>query len=379
MKRIWISLVVLAAMGAVAAEKVVQPGVPALLEAVTGKKARVFLQSLEEGNLTFQPYNSTREMTVPAAKVKSLGFSLNKEELEHFRERGTISNDEISEIFGRENLGRAEKLELISKTIFGNIASAICRGEYTEVVAAIEPLMVDRSQYMVIENNLRDTFCMLMDVNRKLGEYDKVRRAANILIEADDPKMVQRGHVNLALVAIDGGDLPVAEGIRSEITSEAAGLYLQACIEQAQQRPEDGIKTIRRNILDHANDVEWLGPSELLCAYLYLDMAGVSNSVISTNSALNTARQVKNMYGGTPVAADAEKLWESLGGPANQAAEEMEAAEREIARKAAKEKRAAERKKRKAEAKAKKAAKAAAQAGSEAGTNVTTTTEMESE
>ncbi len=190
--------------------------------------------------------------------------------------------------------------------------------------------------------------------------------------------MVQRGQVNLALAAIDGGDLPAAEKIRGEIASEAAGLYLQACIEQAQQRPKDAIKTISLNILDHANDVEWLGPSELLCAYLYLDMVS-SNSVVTTNSALNTARQVKNIYAGTPVAAEAEKLWATLGGPEIQAAEEKEKAERKIAEKAAKERREAEKKKREAERKAKKEAEAAAQAGTEAGTNVTTTTEMESE
>ncbi len=340
MKRIWISLAVLAAMGATAAqEKVVQPGVPALLEAVNGKKAKVFLQSLEEGNLTFQPYKSTREMTVPATKVKSLTFYPKYD---------------------------AEAIEV-----------SFAQGDYPAMVAVLDPLLEPFWEYMVVDNNLREAFCRLMDAHRGLGEFSKVRKAAALLLDSGDPDLVQRGQVGEALAAIDGGDLPVAEGIRAEITSEAARLYLQACIEQAQQRPKDAIKTITLNILNHANDVEWLGPSELLCAHLYLDMVS-SNSVVTTNSALNTARQVKNIYGGTPVAADAEKLWTTLGGPEIQAAEEKEKAERKIAEKAAKERQEAEKKKRNAEKKAKKEAEAAAQAGTEAGTNVTTT-EMESE
>ena len=206
----------------------------------------------------------------------------------------------------------------------------------------------------------------------------KIKKAAALLIASGDPALMQRGQVFLALAAIAGGDIQTALGIRSEVASEAAGLYLQACIEQAEQRPKDAIKTISLNILDHANDVEWLGPSELLCAHLYLDMVS-SNSVVTTNSALNTARQVKNIYAGTYVAANAKNLWTSLGGPEIEAAEEKLKAERAIAKKEAEEKRKAEKIKRQAEEKAKKEAEAAAAAATEAGTNVTTTTEMESE
>jgi len=240
--------------------------------------------------------------------------------------------------------------------------------------------MAERAQYMVVENNLRDAFCILMNANRKLGEYGKVRKAANILLEADDPLMVQRGQVNLALVAIADNDLPTADKIRGELASEAAGLYLQACIERAEQRPVDAIKTVSGIIIDHANDVEWLAPSELLCAYLYVDMLG-TNSVITTNSALNTARQVKNMYSGTSVAADAEKLWIDLGGAKLEAAAAEEKAARKVAeekaaQKAAEEK--AEREKREAEEKARQEAEAASRIESAAGANTNTTTEMES-
>jgi len=339
MKRIWISLVALAAMGAAAAQdKAVQPGVPAMLEAVNGKKARVFLQRLEEGNLTFQAYKSTRDMTVPAVKVKSLTF--------------------------------------FPKYDADAVQADYAQGDYPAVITTLAPLLEPFWDYMVVENNLRASFGMLLDAYRETGEFSKIRKAAALLIASGDPALVQRGHVFRALAAIAGGDLQTALGIRSEVASEAAGLYLQACIEQAEQRPKDAIKTITLNILDHANDVEWLGPSELLCAHLYLDMVG-SNSVVTTNSALNTARQVKNIYAGNYVAANAKKLWTNLGGPEIEAAEEQRKAELAIAKKAAQEKRIAEKKKRQAEEKAKKEAEAALLAA--AGTNVTTTTETESE
>jgi len=349
MKRIWIGLAALAAMGTMAQEQATQSGTPALLEAANGKKARVFLQRLEDGKLTFQPYKSTKDYTVPATKVNRLTFYPKYD---------------------------AEAVE-----------QQFNSGDYSAVISSIGSMMEPFWEYMVVDNNLRDAFCMLMDAHRKLGEFSEVRKAANILQETDDPKLVQRGQVNVALTAIADHDLETAKKIRDEVASEAAGLYLQASIERAEQRPTDAIKTVSGIIIDHANDVEWLGPSELLCAYLYVDMLG-TNSVITTNSALHTARQVKNMYRGTHVAADAEKLWTSLGGADLEAAVAAERAEWKAKEKADREKREAEEKvkreaeekeKKEAEEKARREAEAAAQAEDAASTNVTTTTEMESE
>ncbi len=343
MKRIWIGLMALLAMGAVAQEQPeAQSGTPALLEAVNGKQARVFLQRLEKGKLTFQAYKSNRDIAVPASKIKSLTFYPKYD---------------------------AEAVE-----------QQFNAGDYSAVLSTLDPLMETFWDYMVVDNNLRAAFCMLMDAYYKTGELPKARKAANILLESGDPELVQRGQANLALVAIAGNDLETAKKIRNEVTSEAAGLYLQACIERAEKRPKDAIKTVSDLLINHANDVEWLAPSELLCAYLYVDMLG-PNSVITTNSALHTARQVKNIYAGSSVAADAEKLWVSLGGAEREAAIAAEKAERE--------KKAAEKKaEREAEEKAKLEAEDAAstntveagQSENTASTNdLNTTTEMESE
>ena len=332
MKRILLGLWMFASAGAMAAEE--QSGVPARLEAINGKKARVFLQRLEDGNVTFQAYKSNRDITVEATKIKSLTFYLK------------YDADTVKESFNS--------------------------GDYAAVIATLDPLLEPYWEYMVVDNTLREAFCMLMDAHRKNGDFPTVLKAAELLLASGDPDLMERGRVSTALAALAGGDLGTAEKIRTEMTSEAAGLYLQASIERAKHQPKTAIQTVSVIIAEHANAVEWLGPSELLCAYLYMDMVGNSPG-ITTNSARTTARQVKNIYAGSSEAADAEKLWVSLGGKEIEAAAAKEKAAEEAAEKIAWEKREAEEK---AREEAEEAAAAAAEA---AGTNVTTTTEMESE
>jgi len=339
MKRISISLVVLAATSALAQEPAAQSGTPARLEAINGKQAKVFLQRLEEGNLTFQAYRSTRDITVGIPKIKSLTF--------------------------------------FPKYDAEAVQASFNAGDYPAVIATLGPLMEPYWDYMLIDNNLRDAFCILMAAHRENGDFPKVRQAAGLLMESGDPALVLRGQVNTALAALAAGDLQTTEKIRTEVPSEAAGLYLQASIERANQQPKAALKTISVIIADHANAVEWLGPSELLCAYLYLDMIGTSPG-ITTNSALNTARQVKNMYTGSHVAADARKLWVSLGGEAVEAAAAEEKAAQEAADKVAKAQREAEAQANKEAAEA-AAENAAVTNVNVAATNVTTTTETESE
>lgn len=349
MKRMLICIATLVVTGVMAQEQETQSGTPAMLEAANGKKARVFLQRIEDGKVTFQPYKSIRNYTVPADKINSLTF------------------------FPEYDAEAVEKL-------FNS-------GDYAGVVSVLAPLLEPYWEYMVLDNNLRGAFVMLMDAYLKQGDFSMVRKAADILMKTDDSKLIQRSKVNLALSAIAENDLPTAEKIQGELSSEPAGLYLKASIERAQQRPKDAIKTVSTIIVEHANDVEWLGPSELLCAYLYMDMMQMqgTNSVITTNSPLHTARQVRNIYNGSSVSADAEKLWVSLGGADREAAIAVEKTERE------KEK-AEEKARREAEDKAKQEAENSVdentastnnmevtQGDDVSSTNLTNTTEMESE
>lgn len=358
MKGICISLVILIAFGAAAQQEKVQSGTPALLEAKSGGELRVFLQSLDGDMLTFQAYKATRNMTVDISKVKKLTF------------------------YPKYEVEAAEKL--------------LNSGDYAAAVADLAPVMKPYAGYMTIDNNLRDPYIMLMESYRKNNNFAEAREMAEVLVKTGVPELVERGKVNIALVAIAVNDLETAKAIKEELTSEAASLYLQASIERAEDRPKDAIRTVSGIIINHANDLDWLGPSELLCAYLYMDMLG-TNSVITTNSPMQTARQVKNIYSGTSVAADAKVLWAQLGGEALDAkikAEKEEEARIEAERVAAYREAQAKLKAQKEAAKAeKKAAKAAAEPTTDAdpaaavtneteaaaGTNLTAATEMESE
>ena len=335
MKRILASLIMLSALVSVAQQEVVQTGTPALLEAPNGKKIKVFLQRLENGNITFQPFKSPNDMTVPAAKIKSLEF------------------------FPKYD---AESV----KALYGN-------GDYEEMLSMLEPVMAEYAPYMSIMNNMRDAFTMMFDAYLRSGDYVQIRNHADTLIASNEARLKVKAEAALALAAIAEGDFSVAEKIRGELESPAAALYLKAMEARAQDDPTEALKTIADIIASYANDMDWLPDSELLAAYCYLDMTG-TNSVITTNSAMYTARQVKNMYDGTPVAADARKLWASLGGEAieaERAAKKAELkAEMEAAAQAAKERREAARQ-------AQLEARAAARAAAASGTNSTNNIESE--
>lgn len=345
MKGIFISLLLLAAGGAVAQNEGGQPGTPAVLTASNGNQARVFLQGLDNGKLTFQAYQATRNVTVSSSKIKNLTFHVDWDV------------DAVTELY--------------------------VSGEYEAMLSKLERPMKPYARYMSVNNNLRDAYAKMMEAYRKTGKNAEVLEIAAVLLESDDAGLVQRSYVNLALVAVDEGETEKAQAFIEKLESEAARLYLQATMERAEGRLKDAIRTASGIIANHANDLEWMGPSELLNAYLYNDMVG-PDSVITSNSAIHTARQVKNIYKGTCVSADAEKLWVSLGGEAIEAAllaeqEEKKriAAERKVVREAERARLAAE----EAEQEAAKAAASAeeAPAAEMTDTNLTTTTEEESE
>lgn len=232
--------------------------------------------------------------------------------------------------------------------------------------------MRERGQYMALENNMDDLFVMLMECYQIQGNLSEAKKCTAILLESSDEEKVQKALMITALIALAENDIPTTDAIRGKLNSEAAALYLQALTERAQGKYKQAMQTVITVIVDHVNDQEWMPKSELLAAYLYLDMTG-TNSVISTNSVINTARQVKNIYAGSNVAGDARKLWAGLGGEAIEIAEQAERAERIEADKVWKEKQKAE-----AKAEADAAAEAAAKVAASS-TNLNTTTINESE
>ncbi|MDZ8120215.1 tetratricopeptide repeat protein [Pontiella agarivorans] len=372
MKRVFLSLVVLGAVAATAQQKQVEgpAGTPALLETANGKKAKVTLQKMEAGNLTFVA--GSRSMTVPGDKISSLTFSMGKEDFDFYREQQVISDEQVSEVFKQEHISTADKLDLIFKMVLKNIEQSYNDGDFQKVIDATSSVMEKYIQYMPIKNNMRTPFVLTYNSYKSLGDYANATRYAEILAAMDNDEMKLMGQVGLAQIALDQGNVSAAEKIKGELPEDAvaADLYLKAAIQRAKGEQKDAIITVTQIIEEFPNDVEILPASELLVAYCYLDMTG-TNSVISTNSAMNTARQVKNMYAGTAVAVNAEKLWAELGGREIEAEEQALKAEMEAAKVAAEE--AA--KKRKAEQKARREAEKAAKKADAANTDVSETTD----
>lgn len=262
MKRFLFSLVVLCAVAA--SGEVEQSGTPARLETVNGKVLNVFLQGLDDDTLTFQPHKSTRDIPAPVDKIKGLTF--------------------------------------LPKYDAETIGQSFIDGDYDFVVSTLGPVMEPYWDYMSISNNLQASFGMLVKAHLRKEDYPKVQSAAEILMASSDPKQLLQGQVCAALVALaDTNTISTAEQLRGEVASEAAGLYLQACIERAKGEPAKASWIVCGIIADHGNDLDWMPQAELLSAELYLDQA-------LTNSAANCARQVQSIHRGSNTAADAKKM-----------------------------------------------------------------------
>ncbi|MCF7817153.1 MAG: hypothetical protein K9M54_04665 [Kiritimatiellales bacterium] len=268
MKRLLISLVALCALAAPGQEEAaVPPGVPARLEVANGKVVKVFLQSCAGSNITFRVLNSDKDITTDPAKIKSLTF------------------------YPKYDAAATEQ--------------SFNGGDYPAVLATLAPVMEPFMDYMSVSNNMQPAFCMLLDAYRESGDWTQVRESAAVLMATGNPALVIKGQIDTALAALAAGDVSAAETLRAAVDSEAAGLYLQACIERARQEPKTAIQTATDVIAKHGNDMDWLPSTELLCTRLYLDMA-------MTNSADSTARQVQKLYAGTHIAKDAERLRSGL-------------------------------------------------------------------
>ncbi len=291
MKRLLLSLVVLSATAI--SGQAVQSGTPAEIEVANGKKVKGFLQSLENDILTFHPNRSSKEYPAPVDKIKGLTF------------------------FPKYDAFAVEQ--------------SFNTGEYSDVIITLGPMMKPYWEYMAISNNLQSVFGMLVKSHLANEDFDQVQRAAEVLMESKLPNLLAQGQIYSALVALSAtttnglvttNGLAMAEKMRDEVESEAAGLYLQACIERAKGEPRKAIWTICGIISDHGNDMDWMPASEWLAANLYLDDG-------MTNSAANCARQVQSIYAGSNIAIDAEKLRKTLPEKAAPPVEEEPPAEQE--------------------------------------------------
>jgi hypothetical protein len=269
MKRLFNILATFLAVVAFAqAQEEVQPGVPAKMTVITGKTVPVFLQSLADGKLIFQIYKRPKDIPLrDITKVTRLDF------VNEFDSEG------VTRLFNA-----------------GNYQAVV-----EKMTEELKPSLDEYWQYMSVENNFQNEFCSLLTAYMELGDMDIAERAASILRRSANQEVRTRGIVASIKIALAKGNIEDAEKMREEVDSEVGKIYLQACIERARQNPKAAFLLINEIISEHPNDLQWMPPSEFLNVNLYVDIG-------LTNSAIQTARQVKNIYANSNIAADAEEM-----------------------------------------------------------------------
>lgn len=271
-----------------------QAGVPAKMEVVTGKTVPVFLQSLADGKLIFQIYKRTKNIPLgDITKVTRFDF------MNQFDSEG------VTQLFNT--------------------------GDYQAVVdkmkADLKPSLDEYWQYMSVENNFQNEFCNLLTAYMELGEMADAEMAAATLMQSSNPDVRAKGTAAAIKIALAMEKIEDAEKMLESFDSEVGTLYLKACIERARKNPKAAFLLVNQIISEHPNDLNWMPQSEFLNVHLYMDIG-------LTNSAIQTARQVKNIYGNSNIAADAQKLQTFLeeAQAAAEAAAKARAAEEELAR-----------------------------------------------
>lgn len=250
------------------AEKQEQAGVPAKLTVVTGKVVPVFLQSLKDGKLVFQIYRRTKNIPL--------------------RDVTKISRLDFMNEFDRDGVTRLFK-------------AGDYQGVVDKMTTDLKPSLDEYWQYMYIENNYQAEFSNLMTAYLELEDMDKAEMAASILSRNNDPEIRTKAITASIKIDLGKGNIEDAEQKLESIDSEVGKLYLKACIERARQNPKAAFLLVNEIISEHPNDLMWMPQSEFLNVHLYMDIG-------LTNSAIQTARQVKNIYGNSNIAADAQKM-----------------------------------------------------------------------
>ncbi len=245
-----------------------QSGIPAKITAVNGKEFPVFLQRIDGENIVFQLYKSTENKSVPVRLISEITF------------------------VGRYDVDGAEQL----------FATGDYMGMINKLKAEMKPSLDEHWQYMVIENNLQDLFTMLMKAYLRLDNVAKASEAAEILLQNGSASVKGQAESIAILSALGQDRIADAQEMLEQIASEPGKLYLGACVERAKGNPVEAIKQIVKLISEHGNNLNWMPQAELLNAHLYMDMG-------LTNSAIATARQVKNIYANSDVGNDAARLF----------------------------------------------------------------------
>lgn len=250
----------------ISAQAEVPKGVPALLEATNGKQARVFLQGATSTSLSFTGVSSPAVNEIPVARVARLVF---------------FPEQDVEQLI----------VEMGQQTIETDL--------FQRVLAPYEP-------YMMIPNNMQSLFLLQVNDWFLKGENERAAAgAAQFLACSKEERLRSHGLRYMLLLALRSGDIGEAKGLIDGMAGGAMRDYFEAEITAFEVGPKSAMMQVTQLIAAYANEVEWLAPTELLSAKLYLEMG-------MTNSAVQTAYQVASIYQGSVMAIEAQSMIQQL-------------------------------------------------------------------
>ncbi|MBN2164157.1 MAG: hypothetical protein JXR25_05470 [Pontiellaceae bacterium] len=267
MKGVFSALLVLVVTASVSLGQT-QSGIPARITAANGRQFEVFLQKIEDENIKFLMNRGNKEQSVPVRLITTVEF------------------------VGRYDI---EGMELM----FNN---GDYQGMINKMTVEMKPSVDAFLPFMSTKNNLQDLFAMLMKAELGLGHAARAKEISSLLMKNPDTGIQGQAESIGLLAALDEDDISTAETLLGEIDSDPGKLYLGACVERAKGNFVVAINMVVDLIMAYPNDLNWMPQAELLNAHLYMDMG-------RTNSAIQTARQVKFIYANSRVGTDAANLY----------------------------------------------------------------------
>lgn len=252
-----------------------QSGLPAKMSIKGGNAVDVYLQQIADGKVIFQLNKSSQNRPGPIDKIAYLQFL------------SMLDGEELSQLY--------------STADYEGMIRMIDRG--------LSSKTDDYWEFMCINNNYKTVFLMLMESYFNIGDYERASAAGIAFAQNEDAAVADKGRAMGIRLALMQDENEEAEKIMEEVVSPVAKLYLTACIQQKKGEYKASIWSVADLLKQYSNDLDWVPQAELLNAVSYRLWAD-DNVEPYMDSAIFTARQVKNIHVDSSCSGEAEQLQE---------------------------------------------------------------------
>ncbi len=182
---------------------------------------------------------------------------------------------------------------------------------YNELIPLLEAGIAPFSDYNDLPSNLAEHQAMLMELYYKVKDVDNTIRYAQMLAKDDDidPELKRKCLIYQGLSLIDADRFDEAEqlfsdhGWTEELADDAPAedLYITAKFLAMKGEFTKAIEVAAKVVVFNSQDPDWMRPSELLCAEMYMEMGLL-------DSADEVIREITLLYKNTDEAEQAQKL-----------------------------------------------------------------------